>query len=239
MGHRPRDTRGDPTAEPGDDVRRRVPLAAQIPLVVTSGRFEVTTTADGGPGSLRQAILDSNNAPDGTNTIDFDIPGTGVRTIAPASPLPAITTPVVIDGTSQPGYAGSPLIAILGQGNEDADATSAGADLTVKGVLIGGCDLSAGSTSTTLAVDSIPFPAAPAATFDYPLDVTEGQDLMATAVATGTTASLSLLTPRAGSSCGARTCRGGLRRRTRYLHRARHLTSGSRTASAGACSRSR
>ena len=31
-----------------------------------------------------------------------------------ASPLPAITTSVLIDGFSQPGYAGTPLIALIG-----------------------------------------------------------------------------------------------------------------------------
>ncbi len=192
----PPDYEGKPTlileAMSGD----AFPVAAQIPLVVTTGRFEVTTTADTGPGSLRQSILDSNDAPGGTNTIDFDIPGTGIRTIAPASPLPAIATPVVIDGTSQPGYAGTPLVAVVGQGSEDADALSAGVDLTVKGLLIGGCDLSAGSTSTTVSLESIPFPGAPAATIDYPFDVTEGQDLTVTVAATGTTASLSLLDSR-------------------------------------------
>ena len=53
-------------------------------------------------------------------TIDFAIPGAGVQTIAPVSPLPAITDPVLIDGTTQPGYAGTPLIAIVSQGR-DAD----------------------------------------------------------------------------------------------------------------------
>ena len=37
--------------------------------------FLVTNTADSGPGSLRQAILDSNAATGQTNTIDFNIPG--------------------------------------------------------------------------------------------------------------------------------------------------------------------
>ena len=39
----------------------------------------------------------------GTNdTIKFNIPGTGVQTIAPATPLPTITKAVTIDGYSQP-----------------------------------------------------------------------------------------------------------------------------------------
>ncbi|HKI19981.1 MAG TPA: Ig-like domain-containing protein, partial [Isosphaeraceae bacterium] len=64
--------------------------------------FTVTSTGDSGPGTLRQAIVDSN-VQAGPNTIDFNIPGTGVQTIAPISALPAITTPVTIDGYSQPG----------------------------------------------------------------------------------------------------------------------------------------
>ena len=41
-------------------------------------------------------------------------PGQGVQTIAPALPLPAITNPVLIDGISQPGYTGTPLIELSG-----------------------------------------------------------------------------------------------------------------------------
>ena len=63
---------------------------------------------DSGPGSLRQAILDSNAADRATNTIDFDISGSGVQTIAPLSSLPAITNPVLIDGFSQPGTPARP-----------------------------------------------------------------------------------------------------------------------------------
>ena len=69
--------------------------------------FVVSSTNDDGPGSLRQAILDSNSATGQTNTIDFNIPGGGVQTIAPLSALPAITQPVLIDGWSQPGFTGS------------------------------------------------------------------------------------------------------------------------------------
>jgi hypothetical protein len=62
----------------------------------------VTSTGDSGAGTLRQAILDSN-AQTGPNQIGFNIPGTGVQTIVPSSPLPAITAPVTIDGDTQPG----------------------------------------------------------------------------------------------------------------------------------------
>lgn len=62
----------------------------------------VTTTADSGPGSLRQAILDANNTLGGA-TISFDIPGSCPQLIAPATDLPALVRETYIDGWSQPG----------------------------------------------------------------------------------------------------------------------------------------
>src|SRR5947207_3203722 len=64
--------------------------------------FTVTNTNDSSAGSLRQAILDAN-ANSGTDTIAFNIPGSGVHTIAPTSSLPTITDPVIIDGYTQSG----------------------------------------------------------------------------------------------------------------------------------------
>ncbi|MFI5454651.1 MAG: FG-GAP-like repeat-containing protein [Isosphaerales bacterium] len=110
----------------------------QVPIVVTDGVFVVTTTADNGPGSLRQAILDSNAVTGGTNTVDFDIAGPGAQTISLLSPLPPITTSVLIDGTSQPGYAGAPLIELSGT----QAGTGNGLTITSSGSTIRGLDLS-------------------------------------------------------------------------------------------------
>ena len=81
-------------------------LSFLVPQTVTRAMppmtFIVTNTADVGPGSLRQAILDSNANPD-MDMIAFNIPATGVQTINPLSPLPTVTDPVVIDGYTQPG----------------------------------------------------------------------------------------------------------------------------------------
>src|SRR2546422_5393213 len=63
--------------------------------------FIVTNTNDSGAGSLRQAIIDSNLATTGTNTISFSIDAAGVQTITPLSALPDITQPVIIDGYTQ------------------------------------------------------------------------------------------------------------------------------------------
>ncbi|MET0618762.1 MAG: S-layer homology domain-containing protein [Thermoanaerobaculia bacterium] len=70
----------------------------------SAATFTVTSTADSGPGSLRQAILDAN-ANAGTDTIAFAIPGAGVHTISPVTALANITQPVTIDGYTQPGSA--------------------------------------------------------------------------------------------------------------------------------------
>lgn len=88
--------------------------------------FVVNTTADSGAGSLRQAILDAN-ANKGLDTVSFQIAGTGVQTITPLTPLPAITDPLVIDGSTQPGFTTAPLIQISGS---SAGANADGLDLT-------------------------------------------------------------------------------------------------------------
>jgi parallel beta-helix repeat protein len=67
-----------------------------------STTFTVINTNDSGAGSLRQAITDAN-ATSGADVINFDIPGTGVHNIAPATELPTITDPVTINGYSQAG----------------------------------------------------------------------------------------------------------------------------------------
>jgi len=80
--------------------------------------FVVTNTADSGVGSLRTAIAGADGDPAADTSITFAIPGPGVRTIAPKSPLPVVTRAVLIDGTSQPGYvaANGPSVAIDGSG---------------------------------------------------------------------------------------------------------------------------
>ena len=79
----------------------------------------VINTNNDGPGSLREAILNAN-AIAGLDTIVFNIPGAGAHVINPQTMLPEITDPLVIDGTTQPGYAGSPVIVLDGNGLSDA-----------------------------------------------------------------------------------------------------------------------
>ncbi|MCP5184674.1 MAG: DUF4347 domain-containing protein, partial [Pseudomonadales bacterium] len=87
--------------------------------------------------SLREAILATNNTVNGSgpDIIHFNIAGAGPHTINIASALPTITDAVIIDGTSEPDFAGTPIIELNG--------TSAGA---TDGLHLSG----AGSSGSTL-----------------------------------------------------------------------------------------
>ncbi|HZW31543.1 MAG TPA: hypothetical protein VFF52_12600, partial [Isosphaeraceae bacterium] len=97
------------------------------------------THDDTNPGSLRWAILQVNSD-NGLDTIQFDLPGQGPQTIRLGAPLPAITTSVVIDGTTQPGYQNAPLVEIDGSGLS-AGSGSAGLVLTAGGSRVSGLSL--------------------------------------------------------------------------------------------------
>ena len=68
--------------------------------LMAPGCLNVTTTADSGAGSLREAIGCANPKPE-HDTITFAIPGTGPHEIALSTALPTLTAPVTIDGTAQ------------------------------------------------------------------------------------------------------------------------------------------
>ena len=125
--------------------------------------FTVTNTEDSGSGSLRQAILNAN-ASGVLQTINFQIPGPGVHTIAPASRLPALTDPVLIDGYTQPGASPDTLTggdnAVL---NIVLSGTAAGLGAafglhitgggsTVRGLVIDG--FGSGSTGDGILIDT-------------------------------------------------------------------------------------
>jgi len=84
--------------------------------------FTVTNTNNSGAGSLRQAIIDAN-AFAGADVIIFSI-GSGAQTITLAS-FVNVTTPMLIDGTSQPGFLGAPLISIAGSSMFQVNGASA------------------------------------------------------------------------------------------------------------------
>lgn len=70
--------------------------------------FTVSNLNDAGAGSLRMAIADANGTA-GADVINFSVSGTITLT---TGALPAITGQVNIDGTTAPGFAGRPVVAV-------------------------------------------------------------------------------------------------------------------------------
>ena len=122
-----------------DDGKTSAQSSPAFPVDITTA--VVTNTNDSGAGSLRQAILDANAATGvGTITITFDIPGTPgtPQTIDLLSALPAVTHATIIDGTSEPGYAGSPVITIDGV---SAGPSASGLVIDAGGSTVEGLDI--------------------------------------------------------------------------------------------------
>jgi CSLREA domain-containing protein len=84
----------------GDENDRDFPDGAFDGLSV--GRCDVDGATSGRQCTLRAAIQEANET-DGADTINFNIPGTGVKTIRPDSELPFITEQVTINGYTQHG----------------------------------------------------------------------------------------------------------------------------------------
>ncbi len=128
--------------------------------------FNVLNLNDGGAGSLRQAILDANNTA-GADVIDFQVAGT----ITLASNLPSVTGSVNIDGTSAPGFSGTPKIEVnfnnhtglkFGVGSSGSEVQSlalfnaSGSGLTLSGVgsiVIVGNDIGLRADGSTAAAN--------------------------------------------------------------------------------------
>ncbi|HEX2905703.1 MAG TPA: CSLREA domain-containing protein, partial [Phototrophicaceae bacterium] len=93
---------------------------AFLALIDLGTHFVVNTMDDLDDGactathcSLREAIKGAN-AIIGLDKILFNLPGSGPYTIQPTSALPAITDQVILDGSTQPAYAGKPVVEING-----------------------------------------------------------------------------------------------------------------------------
>jgi hypothetical protein len=87
-------------------------IALVAPGPVGADAFTILNLSDSGPRSLRNAILVSNASVPDPNVIDFDIAGAEPFDIHLTSGVFLVTTSLTIDGTSQPGFAGTPLIEI-------------------------------------------------------------------------------------------------------------------------------
>lgn len=104
--------------------------------------FTVTSTADAGAGSLREAITAANADAASPHVINFNIGGSGVQTITLASNLPAITRATTINGYSQPLAAAGTFLTrnILIQIIVPA-AQSSGITVNASNVIISGLNI--------------------------------------------------------------------------------------------------
>jgi uncharacterized repeat protein (TIGR01451 family) len=130
--------------------RRLVPLAMLVGLTfvvlpatnahASGGTLTVYSNADTGGSTcpvntctLRQAISAANAAGNGS-VIKFQLPA-GQTTIHAGSALPNITVQAGIDGTTQPGYAGTPIVEVIG-----STFVLQGASDVLQGLVLSGAD---------------------------------------------------------------------------------------------------
>jgi len=122
-------------------------LSAATVTVNDSGDSTNACAASGtGTCTLRDALTFANaNA---GSTIAFSIPGTGVHTIAPATPYPSMSAQVVIDGFTQPGSSPNSNGPGLGDNSVhliEIDGTHSGA-----GILVAALAFGAGSNGSVI-----------------------------------------------------------------------------------------
>ncbi|HYH59228.1 MAG TPA: DPP IV N-terminal domain-containing protein [Thermoleophilaceae bacterium] len=121
------------------------PLGEDQSIVVNEASDEAdadTATADcdtdevaAGKQCTLRAAIETANTRAGADRIEFAVPGDGVPVIAPASALPALTGPTVLDGTSQ-GAAGKVAISGAGAGAVDGLMVKGGSS-ELRGVVVG------------------------------------------------------------------------------------------------------
>ncbi len=99
-------------------------LLVALSLPASAGTYVVSTLNNFGSGTLSQAIASANADPGSTITFTTS----GVITLV--SPLPYLSKPVTIDGTTAPGYTSSPVISI-NFGGYPGFTVAKGADGTV------------------------------------------------------------------------------------------------------------
>ena len=128
-------------SRPSTPSPRRTARRRRLAIEILEGRellttFAVSNTADSGGGSLRQAIINSDNtAATATSPNIITFKGlVNVAQIQLQSALPAITQPVIIDGTTEASYNGAhPFVQLIGN---YAGGSALGLDITASGTQV-------------------------------------------------------------------------------------------------------
>ena len=129
-----------PVVRCGSAVLAVLAVALLWSAVARAATFTVTSDTDvahgncGATCTIRDAIL-AANASAGVDTIVFSVP----VFVYPVTPLPPITGPVTIDGTTVPGYVGTPLAAVDGLSSLLPCLTLQAAGITVKAMEVRNC----------------------------------------------------------------------------------------------------
>lgn len=128
------------------DSEGRASFFSNISLIAATEdlNLTVTSTADTDDGTcdadctLREAINHINNNPDYMYQIEFNLPGAGPFEITPNTALPQILATVEIDGASQSGYAGTPLVHLRGHmaGGSSAGLITRGDYSSIRGLAV-------------------------------------------------------------------------------------------------------
>jgi CSLREA domain-containing protein len=138
-------------------LKRRIQKLATVGLVLGgflfssaaagAATFTVNSTNDPGVGAcdaiectMREAINAANANP-GADTIAFNIPGPPPHSIKPVPPgEPPITDRVTIDGTTEPSFAGTPVVeldgSLAGPGASGLQILNAGSNSEIRGLVI-------------------------------------------------------------------------------------------------------
>ncbi len=113
-------------------------IALFLPHKVFAATYTVTSTADSGAGTLRQAIIDANGN-SGADQIDFAISGAGPHTIVLASGI-TITDRTKVNGLSQTGSVcngTSSTLKVVLEGNSLATSTASAVNSEINGFVFG------------------------------------------------------------------------------------------------------
>jgi uncharacterized repeat protein (TIGR01451 family)/CSLREA domain-containing protein len=132
-----RETTASPVAE----------MASPLILTVNSNLDDSDVTPGdgvcltrGGVCTLRAALEETNATPNtaGTDEIRFNLSNSGSKPyeIKPTAAFPFITDPVVMDATTQPGYAGVPLVVLQGIFRPEDGLNISAGSTTIRGFKI-------------------------------------------------------------------------------------------------------
>jgi parallel beta-helix repeat protein len=113
------------------------PVLTTFPITaVVAPDLVVRNTNDSGRNSLRY-VIQAVDALGLSTTIRFAIPGPAPYVIRPKTPLDALTVPSIIDASTQPGFAGTPIVQVDGALISAGDGLTLDVPATAHGVLPG------------------------------------------------------------------------------------------------------